>query len=121
VPLIAGRVLGWLIIYDPPEQSAQQIAAAINLETDDLTAALTAAGLTGTNRPCSSGEAVWQFGLRPEETPALLRDHGWTEHEQVGPTEYAERYLAPLGRDTTVSQMNDSSTPTADGRSSGRP
>ncbi|MEU4245453.1 SAM-dependent methyltransferase [Actinoplanes sp. NPDC026619] len=48
---------------------------------------------------------VWHFGLLPEETPKLLRDYGWTEHEQVGPTEYAERYLAPLGRDVAVSPI----------------
>jgi hypothetical protein len=29
MPLIAGRVLGWLMICDPPEQSAAQIAEAI--------------------------------------------------------------------------------------------
>ena len=29
VPPIAGRVLGWLMICDPPEQSAAQIAEAI--------------------------------------------------------------------------------------------
>jgi len=48
---------------------------------------------------------VWHFGLLPEETPALLRDYGWTEQEQVGPIEYAERYLGPLGRNPTVSQI----------------
>ncbi|MGW4945052.1 class I SAM-dependent methyltransferase [Actinoplanes sp. NPDC004185] len=48
---------------------------------------------------------VWHFGLLPQETAALLRTYGWTEHEQVGPTEYAERYLRPLGRDVTVSQI----------------
>lgn len=36
VPLIAGRVLGWLMICDPPEQSAQQIAAAIGASRASL-------------------------------------------------------------------------------------
>lgn len=48
---------------------------------------------------------VWHFGLLPEETPALLRDHGWAEREQAGPDEYAERYLRPLHRDPTVSPI----------------
>lgn len=48
---------------------------------------------------------VWHFGLLPEQTPALLRDYGWTEREQVGPTEYAERYLRSLGRDLPVSPI----------------
>lgn len=48
---------------------------------------------------------VWHFGLLPGETAALLREYGWTEREQVGPAEYAERYLAPLHRDPTVSPI----------------
>jgi hypothetical protein len=36
VPLIAGRVLGWLMICDPPEQSAQQIATAIKASRASL-------------------------------------------------------------------------------------
>jgi methyltransferase (TIGR00027 family) len=48
---------------------------------------------------------VWHFGLLPEDTPALLRDYGWTEQEQAGPAEYAERYLGPLGRDAAVSPI----------------
>ncbi|GAA3939837.1 class I SAM-dependent methyltransferase [Actinoplanes auranticolor] len=48
---------------------------------------------------------VWHFGLLPEETAALLGGYGWTEHEQVGPAEYAERYLRPLGRDLAVSPI----------------
>lgn len=48
---------------------------------------------------------VWRFGLLPGETAALLRDFGWAEREQLGPEEYAERYLRPLGRDLTVSPI----------------
>ncbi|GAQ51829.1 GbsR/MarR family transcriptional regulator [Streptomyces acidiscabies] len=36
VPLIAGRVLGWLMICDPPEQSAQEIASAIGASRASL-------------------------------------------------------------------------------------
>lgn len=36
VPLIAGRVLGWLMICDPPEQSAEQIAIAIGASRASL-------------------------------------------------------------------------------------
>ena len=48
---------------------------------------------------------LWRFGLMPDEIAALLREYGWTEREQVAPAEYAERYLGPLGRDLTVSQI----------------
>lgn len=34
---IAGRILGWLMICDPPEQSAAQIAAAIDASRASLT------------------------------------------------------------------------------------
>jgi DNA-binding transcriptional ArsR family regulator len=37
VPPIAGRVLGWLMICDPPEQSAGQIAEAIGASRASLT------------------------------------------------------------------------------------
>jgi len=37
VPPIAGRILGWLMICDPPEQSAAQIAAAIGASKASLT------------------------------------------------------------------------------------
>ncbi|MFF9563537.1 hypothetical protein ACF1AJ_09350 [Leifsonia sp. NPDC014704] len=36
VPPIAGRILGWLMICDPPEQSAGQIAAAIGASKASL-------------------------------------------------------------------------------------
>jgi methyltransferase (TIGR00027 family) len=142
----------------PPGDST---LTAVDLETDDLAAALTAAGLDG-NRPATIvWEAVtqylsengvrrtlaalsrsaagsrliftylrrdfldgaedygaaparrlfvdkrhlWRFGLDPGDVAGLLRDHGWTEREQVGPAEYTERYLKPLGRDLAVSPI----------------
>lgn len=55
VPLIAGRVLGWLIICDPPEQSAGQIATAIGASRASLTTNLRLLGSLGfvrqTTRP----------------------------------------------------------------------
>jgi len=36
VPPIAGRILGWLMICDPPEQSAGEIAAAIGASKASL-------------------------------------------------------------------------------------
>jgi DNA-binding transcriptional ArsR family regulator len=37
MPLIAGRILGWLTICDPPEQTAGQIAEAIGASRASLT------------------------------------------------------------------------------------
>jgi DNA-binding transcriptional regulator GbsR (MarR family) len=40
VPPIAGRVLGWLMVCDPPEQSAGEISAAIGASRASLTSNL---------------------------------------------------------------------------------
>lgn len=40
VPPIAGRVLGWLMVCDPPEQSAGQISTAISASRASLTSNL---------------------------------------------------------------------------------
>ncbi|GLL08154.1 hypothetical protein [Dactylosporangium matsuzakiense] len=54
----------------------------------------------------------------PDETSALLDEYGWAEREQVGPAEYADRYLRPAGRETAVSPIErfvyaDRTTPAA--------
>jgi methyltransferase (TIGR00027 family) len=48
---------------------------------------------------------TWNFGLSPEGVARFVREYGWTEREQVGATEYRERYLAPIGRDQDVSEI----------------
>jgi len=47
LPMIAGRVLGWLMICDPPEQSAAQIAEAIGASRASLTNNLRLLGSVG--------------------------------------------------------------------------
>jgi methyltransferase (TIGR00027 family) len=49
--------------------------------------------------------AVWKFGIAPRDVAALLREYGWAEREQVGPAEYAARYLQPVGRDMPISEI----------------
>lgn len=44
----------------------------------------------------------WLFGLDPAELASLLGPYGWAVIEDVGPDEYAERYLRPAGRDLSV-------------------
>lgn len=55
VPPIAGRVLGWLMVCDPPEQSAGQISDAISASRASLTSNLrlltTMGFLTSRTRP----------------------------------------------------------------------
>jgi hypothetical protein len=39
------------------------------------------------------------------DVAALLREYGWAEREQVGPAEYAARYLQPVGRAMPISEI----------------
>ncbi|MBG0824595.1 MarR family transcriptional regulator [Planomonospora sp. ID91781] len=48
MPLIAGRVIGWLLISDPPEQSAAQLADVLRVSRSSISSAtrlLTPSGL----------------------------------------------------------------------------
>lgn len=49
--------------------------------------------------------ALWRFGLNPTDVAPLLAEYGWREVDQVGPAEYAIRYLRPAGRDLAVSEI----------------
>jgi methyltransferase (TIGR00027 family) len=49
--------------------------------------------------------ALWRFGIQPENVGSFLAEYGWREVDQVGPAEYADRYLRPAGRDTAVSEI----------------
>ncbi|SMD18090.1 SAM-dependent methyltransferase [Lentzea albidocapillata] len=48
---------------------------------------------------------VWKFGLLPEEVAGFLAPYGWAEVEQLGPSEFTERYVAPSGRSLSVSEI----------------
>jgi DNA-binding transcriptional regulator GbsR (MarR family) len=69
VPPIAGRIMGWLMICDPPEQSAAEIAAAISASRASLT----------TNMQILTVMAVVSRRIRPGERTAYYRmeDDAW--------------------------------------------
>lgn len=48
---------------------------------------------------------LWKFGWAPEEVAGFLAGHGWRLVEQVGPPEFAARYLKPVGRRPTASDV----------------
>ena len=50
-------------------------------------------------------QGLWKFGLHPEQVDGFLAEYGWRECEQVGPDEYADRYLDPAGRTITASEI----------------
>lgn len=55
LPLIPGRVIGWLLISDPPEQTPAQLASTLQVSRSSISSALkllTPSGLVqGTRRP----------------------------------------------------------------------
>jgi methyltransferase (TIGR00027 family) len=51
---------------------------------------------------------LWRFGMDPEQVADLLAEYGWTEHEQLGPQEFTDRYLEPAGRRLPVSEIERS-------------
>jgi methyltransferase (TIGR00027 family) len=50
-------------------------------------------------------QRVWHFGIEPQHVADLLREYGWVEREQVGRAEYVQRYLEPIGRALSVSEI----------------
>lgn len=48
---------------------------------------------------------VWKLGLAPHSVPALLAVHGWQLVEDVGASEYEERYVRPAGRPLAVTPI----------------
>jgi methyltransferase (TIGR00027 family) len=48
---------------------------------------------------------LWHFGLHADQVAGFLAEFGWHEVEQVGPDEYAARYVKPAGRDESVSEL----------------
>ncbi|MEU4248408.1 hypothetical protein AB0F15_13470 [Amycolatopsis sp. NPDC026612] len=51
---------------------------------------------------------LWRFGMDPAQVAGLLAEYGWTEHEQLGPREFTDRYLEPAGRRLPVSEIERS-------------
>jgi DNA-binding transcriptional regulator GbsR (MarR family) len=74
VPPIAGRILGWLMVCDPPEQSAAQIAEAIGASraslTTNLRVLLTMGFMTKRTRP---GERTAYYRLAEGAWEAVVR------------------------------------------------
>lgn len=71
LPPITARIMGWLLICDPPEQSAAEIAAAIGASRASLTTNMRLLTSSGTVRRLT----------RPGERTAYYRidDDGWEE------------------------------------------
>ncbi|MFI7221364.1 GbsR/MarR family transcriptional regulator [Micromonospora maritima] len=74
VPPIAGRILGWLMICDPPEQSAGQIAEAIGASRASLATnmrLLTDAGFV--RRRTRPGERTQYYRVEDDAWETVIR------------------------------------------------
>ncbi|ANY06661.1 GbsR/MarR family transcriptional regulator [Pseudonocardia sp. HH130630-07] len=75
LPLITGRVIGWLLISDPPEQSAADLAAVLGVSRSSISTAtrmLTPGGLV--ERVRRRGERVELFRIAPDGWSRMLAD-----------------------------------------------
>jgi methyltransferase (TIGR00027 family) len=62
-------------------------------------------GTEGLYRDFVVTDRVWRFGIDPLKVDDLLRQYGWVEREQVGRAEYCSRYIAPRGRELSVTDI----------------
>ncbi|SEG91430.1 DNA-binding transcriptional regulator GbsR, MarR family [Nonomuraea solani] len=73
MPLIAGRVIGWLLISDPPEQSAAELADVLRVSRSSISSAtrlLTPSGLVkGVRR---RGDRQEYFRIEPDGWSRML-------------------------------------------------
>ena len=98
LPPITGRILGWLLICDPPEQSAGEIAAAIGASRASLTTSM---------RLLTVGELV-RRSHRPGQRTTYYRidDDAWEKVIRQRITamaslrEITEDAMALIGRDS---------------------
>lgn len=75
LPLITGRVIGWLLISEPAEQSAAQLAGVLGVSRSSISTAtrmLTPGGLV--ERVRRRGERVELFRIAPDGWSRMLAD-----------------------------------------------
>lgn len=84
LPQMTGRVLGWLLVCDPVEQTAAQLAEALDASKGSISGAtgmLVRIGLV--DRLHVRGERADRFRVRPEAWDEQLRDQPATDHARA--------------------------------------
>ena len=84
LPQMTGRVLGWLLVCDPAEQTAAQLAEALDASKGSISGAtgmLVRARLV--DRLHVRGERADRFRIRPEAWDDQVRDQGADEARAV--------------------------------------
>jgi len=84
MPQMSGRVLGWLLVCDPIEQTAAQLAEALDASKGSISTAtgmLVRARLV--DRLHIRGERADRFRIRPDAWDDQIRDQGTVEARSV--------------------------------------
>ena len=84
MPQMTGRVLGWLLVCDPIEQTAAQLAEALDASKGSISTAtgmLVRARLV--DRLHIRGERADRFRIRPDAWDDQIRDQGTVEARSV--------------------------------------
>ena len=80
LPQMTGRVLGWLLVCDPPEQTAAQLAEALHASKGSISSATNMlVRLKLVERLHVRGERADRFRIRPEAWDDQVRDAGIEE------------------------------------------
>jgi DNA-binding transcriptional ArsR family regulator len=98
MPPITGRIVGWLLICDPAEQSAGEIAAAIKASRASLTTnmrALIASGLVRRRRRAGERTASYRIDDDAWETVIRHRVASLAAIDRL--TEQGMRLVGPVG------------------------
>ncbi len=62
-------------------------------------------GLEALHKTYCGKSPVWKFGMIPEQVELFLQEYGWQVREHLGTEEYLERYIQPIERDLTVTEI----------------
>jgi DNA-binding transcriptional regulator GbsR (MarR family) len=108
MPQMTGRVLGWLLVCDPVEQTAAQLAEALDASKGSISGAtgmLVRARLV--DRLHVRGERADRFRLRPEAWDEQLRDQPATDEARAVLAQGLEALAGePRGRRARLEELD---------------
>jgi DNA-binding transcriptional regulator GbsR (MarR family) len=107
LPRMAGRVFGWLLVCDPPEQTAAQLAGALDASKGSISGAtglLVRARLV--DRLHVRGERADRFRVRPEAWDEQIRDQGAAEARRLLARGLEALADAPAARRARLEQLD---------------
>jgi DNA-binding transcriptional regulator GbsR (MarR family) len=84
IPRMTGRVMAWLLVCDPVEQTAAELADALGASKGSISGATTMLVRTGlVDRVHVRGERADRFRMRPDAWDQQIRDQGTAQARTV--------------------------------------